>query len=128
MRIEVVMKFLLLPFLGAFDRTGHRIGSAGGGFIIIPILVLIARMSMKKAVSTSLFIIAINSLIGFLGDVGHLKIEWWFLLTFTTIAIIGIFIGLWVNKFVDGKKLKKGFGWFVLTMGVYIIIKELFLI
>lgn len=82
---------------------------------------------MKKAVATSLFIIAINSLLGFLGDVGHLEIDWRFLLTFTTLAVIGIFIGIWLNKFIDGKKLKKGFGWFVLLMGIYIMVKELFL-
>lgn len=76
---------------------------AGGGFIIIPILVLLAQMPMKKAVGTSLLIIALNSSIGFLGDVWHTEIDWTFLLTFTTIAIIGIFIGMWLNNFIDGK-------------------------
>lgn len=98
---------------------------AGGGFLIIPALVLLAKLPMKKAVATSLFIIAIKSLIGFLGDVKNLEIDWPFLLSFTAISVVGIFIGIWLNKFIDGKKLKKGFGWFVLLMGIYIIYKEL---
>lgn len=118
----------ILMFLGILTGLLTGLVGAGGGFIIIPILVLIAGMSMKKAVGTSLFIIALNSLLGFLGDLGHSKMDWQFLLTFTAIAVVGIFIGLWLNTFIDGKKLKKGFGWFVLIMGIYIIIKELFLI
>lgn len=82
---------------------------------------------MKKAVGTSLFIMAINSLLGFLGDLGHLDVDWKFLLSFTGIAVIGIFVGVWLNNFIDGKKLKKGFGWFVLVMGIYILAKELIL-
>lgn len=91
---------------------------AGGGFLIIPALVLLAKLPMKKAVATSLLIIAIKSLIGFLGDVQNLDIDWPFLLIFTGISIIGIFIGIWLNKFIDGKKLKKGFGWFVLAISL----------
>ncbi len=98
---------------------------AGGGFLIIPALVLLAKLPMKKAVATSLLIIAIKSLIGFLGDVQNLDIDWPFLLIFTGISIVGIIIGIWLNKFIDGKKLKKGFGWFVLVMGIYIIYKEI---
>lgn len=97
---------------------------AGGGFLIIPALVLFAGLPMKKAVATSLSIIAVKSLIGFLGDVQNMEIDWKFLLGFTAISVIGIFIGTWLNKFIDGKKLKKGFGWFVLVMGVYILISE----
>jgi uncharacterized protein len=99
---------------------------AGGGFLIIPALVLLAKLPMKKAVATSLLIIAIKSLIGFLGDVQNLTIDWPFLLLFTSISIIGIFLGIYLNRFIDGKKLKKAFGIFVLIMGIYIIYKELF--
>ena len=98
---------------------------AGGGFLIIPALVLFAGLPMKRAVATSLLIISIKSLIGFIGDVQNLQIDWPFLLMFTAISIIGIFIGIWLNKFVDGKKLKKGFGYFVFIMAIYIIYKEL---
>jgi uncharacterized membrane protein YfcA len=97
---------------------------AGGGFLIIPALVLMVKLPMKKAVATSLLIIAIKSLIGFIGDVENLDIDWTFLSLFTSLSVIGMFIGTWLNKFIDGKKLKKGFGWFVLVMGVYIILKE----
>src|SRR5690606_22574844 len=97
---------------------------AGGGFLIIPALVLLAKLPMKKAVATSLLIIAIKSLIGFIGDIETLDIDWNFLLIFTGISVIGMFVGIWLNKFIDGKKLKNGFGWFVLIMGIYIIFKE----
>lgn len=97
---------------------------AGGGFLIIPALVLLAKLPMKKAVATSLLIIAIKSLIGFIGDIETLDIDWNFLLLFTAISVVGMFLGIWLNKFIDGKKLKNGFGWFVLIMGIYIIFKE----
>jgi hypothetical protein len=99
---------------------------AGGGFLIIPALVLILKMPMKKAVGTSLLIIALNSLIGFTGDIGQVDIDWKFLGIITAIAVIGIFIGGAMAKKIAGEKLKKGFGWFVLGMGIYIIVKELF--
>src|SRR5690554_2366040 len=98
---------------------------AGGGFLIIPALVLLAKLPMKKAVATSLLIIAIKSLIGFIGDIENLKLDWLFLLVFTAISVIGIFIGTSLSNIIDGKKLKKGFGWFVLIMGCYIIYEEL---
>jgi len=100
---------------------------AGGGFLIIPALVLFANLPMKRAVATSLLIIAAKSLIGFLGDVQNLDLDWTFLLTFSGLSIVGIFIGIYLNKYIDGKSLKKTFGWFVLVMGIYIILKELFL-
>lgn len=100
---------------------------AGGGFLLIPALVLLIGLPMKKAVGTSLLIIALNSLIGFAGDLGHFEIDWVFLVKISLIAIAGIFIGGYIGKKIEGKKLKKGFGWFVLAMGIYIITKELFL-
>lgn len=101
---------------------------AGGGFLIIPALVLFANLPMKQAVGTSLMIIAAKSLIGFMGDVkGDLSIDWTFLLTFSAIAIVGIVIGSLLSKRVSEARLKPIFGWFVLVMGVYMIVKELFL-
>jgi uncharacterized membrane protein YfcA len=100
---------------------------AGGGFLIIPALVLLARMPMKLAVGTSLFIIAAKSLIGFIGDLqGSQVIDWKLLGSFTGFAVLGIFIGIYLSKKIPGDKLKKAFGWFVLVMGIYIIIKEIF--
>jgi len=100
---------------------------AGGGFLLIPALVILMKLPMKEAIGTSLLIIALNSLIGFVGDVGQYPIDWKFLLTITTIAIAGVFIGGFFNDKVNADKLKKGFGWFVLAMGMYILIKEIFL-
>lgn len=97
---------------------------AGGGFLYVPALVLWANIPMKKAVGTSLIIITINSLIGFIGDVQTLEIEWIFLLTFTFISIIGIILGVFLSKFISGEKLKKSFGFFTLLMAIYIIYKE----
>jgi hypothetical protein len=97
---------------------------AGGGFLLIPVLVLILKMPMKQAVGTSLLIIALNSLIGFTGDIGHFTIHWVFLLSITLMAIAGIFIGGALSKKMDSNKLKKAFGWFVLAMGIFILLHE----
>lgn len=99
---------------------------AGGGFLIVPALVLIGGLTMKKAVATSLLIIAIKSLVGFMGDIVNLRIDWPFLLIFTGVSMFGILIGTWLNQYIDGARLKKGFGWFVLVMGIFILGKELF--
>ena len=99
---------------------------AGGGFLIIPALVLLSKLPMKQAVGTSLLIIAAKSLIGFTGDLGKQDMDWTLLLSVTGLAIVGIFIGNALSKKVSADGLKKGFGWFVLVMGIYIIVKELF--
>ncbi len=101
---------------------------AGGGFLIIPSLVLFAKLPMKKAVGTSLFIIAMNSLIGFLGDVQNLTIDWSFLLQFTGLSILGIFLGIYLNKFINESQLKKGFAYFVLLMACFILLKEFYFV
>ncbi len=100
---------------------------AGGGFLIIPVLVFSFHLSMKRAIGTSLLIIAMNSLFGFAGDLFHQQFNWSLLIPITTIAIIGTFIGRRIGQDLPGEKLKKGFGWFILLMGCYIIIHELFL-
>lgn len=98
---------------------------AGGGFLIIPALVLLARLPMKKAVGTSLIIIAAKSLVGFLGDLGSgLLINVEFVVIVSGIAIAGIFIGSHASRYVESRKLKSSFGWFVLIMSIYVIFKE----
>lgn len=99
---------------------------AGGGFLLIPALVLLVRLPMKEAVGTSLFIIALNSLIGFMGDIGHFQVDPSFLFTVTLIAIAGILAGGMLSNKIAADKLKKGFGWFVLVMGGCILVKEIF--
>ncbi|HEX9980112.1 MAG TPA: sulfite exporter TauE/SafE family protein [Flavobacterium sp.] len=98
---------------------------AGGGFLFVPILVHVAKLPIKKAAATSLLIIAINSLVGFTGDIGNIHIDLLFLTLFTALAIAGIFTGIYLNRFVNEKQLKTGFGWFVLLMAAFIFSKEI---
>ncbi|MDN5201863.1 sulfite exporter TauE/SafE family protein [Fulvivirgaceae bacterium BMA10] len=114
----------LILIEGAIVGVITGLVGAGGGFLIIPALVLLGKLPMKLAVGTSLFIIAVKSLIGFLGDVGTQDINWRFLLLFTLFSILGIFVGSYTSKLIEGPRLKKGFGWFVLIMAIYIIVKE----
>ena len=119
------------PHITKIIVTGFGVGlltgllGAGGGFLIIPALIFLFHLPVKKAIGTSLMIIAINSLIGFTGDVFHTSINWNLLLPITAVAVTGIFIGTKLGEKIQGEKLKKGFGWFVLIMGVYILIKEI---
>ena len=126
--VSEIPKTNLIKLLSYGIGVGLATGvlGAGGGFLLIPTLVLLVKLPMKEAVGTSLFIIALNSLIGFTGDIGHFTIDWSFLFKVTAIAIAGIFIGGLISKKISGDKLKKAFGWFVLVMGIFIIIKEVF--
>ena len=119
-----------LNYFGIFTQ-GLLIGlvagfvGAGGGFLIIPALLFLAKTPMKMAVGTSLFIVSAQSLIGFIGDIRpEQNIDWNMVLLFTACSIIGVFTGNYLSKKIEGEKLKTGFGWFVLAMGIYIIIKE----
>ncbi|MCF7560856.1 sulfite exporter TauE/SafE family protein [Sabulilitoribacter multivorans] len=109
---------------GLIIGTTTGLIGAGGGFLYVPALVLWAGLTMKKAVATSLVIIAINSIIGFIGDLHTLDIEWVFLLSFSGLTIFGILVGGYFSKFISNKELKKWFGFFILVMAIYIIIKE----
>lgn len=97
---------------------------AGGGFLIIPALVLLSKLPMKEAVGTSLVIIAAKSLLGFLGESSETVMDWMIMGKVSLLAVLGIFIGSYLSKKIDGKKLKPAFGWFVLVMGIYILAKE----
>jgi uncharacterized protein len=99
---------------------------AGGGFLIVPALVLVAKIPIKEAVGTSLIIISVNSISGFIGDLtGDYLIDWKLLMIFLSFAVAGILTGSYLVKFISARKIKLGFGWFVLVMGVYILIKEI---
>lgn len=124
----VAFNFPMIALEGSVVGLITGIVGAGGGFLIIPALVLLAKLPMKMAVGTSLLIIAAKSLIGFLGDLSTQTIDWQLLLIFTGLSIVGIFIGSALSKKINEKVLKTGFGWFVLVMGIYIITKELFAI
>lgn len=98
----------------------------GGGFLIIPSLVLFAGLPMKKAVGTSLMVMTISSLLGVMGDVSrHAPIDYKFLLLFSAFAIAGIITGSYLTKYISETKLKPAFGWFVLLMGIFVLITTL---
>lgn len=118
-------KLLPLILQGAGVGLISGLVGAGGGFLIIPALIIFNQMDMKTAVGTSLLIIAANSLFGFIGKLEIAQVNWEFLLTIAGIAIIGIFIGTRLSQNIDGKKLKPAFGWFVLIMGLVVIVQEL---
>ncbi len=99
---------------------------AGGGFIIIPALIFLLGLEMKEAIGTSLTIITLNSFFGFLVSQNQMQTDWKLLLILSAMSILGIFTGMALSKRIDGKKLKPLFGWFVLIMGSYILMKELF--
>lgn len=120
-------KIFPLVVLGLLIGTVTGLLGAGGGFLIIPTLVLFLKLPMKTAVGTSLLIIAINSLFGFLFSLKQFEFDWLLLLSFTALAIAGIFIGSRLSDKIPASSLKKGFGWFVLVMSFYIIAKELWL-
>lgn len=119
MRIPLtIIEGILIGFL-----TG--LVGAGGGFLIIPALIFLTRLPMKAASGTSLFIIAINSLVGFSGDLFTMEMDWPFLLKVTALAIVGVHFGNVLSKRVSNTQLRKGFGWFTLAMGFYILGREL---
>jgi uncharacterized membrane protein YfcA len=125
----VLQNYKLLSLLGPGLLVGLTTGllGAGGGFLIVPALVLLIRLPMKIAIGTSLLIIAINSIFGFVFSIGHYHFHWELLLIFTALAIGGVFIGSYLSQKLNADILKNLFGWFVLAMGIYIIVKELFL-
>lgn len=123
---STAQRTLLISAEGLIVGTITGFVGAGGGFLIIPALVVLVGMPMKIAVGTSLFIIAAKSLIGFIGDVQHqASIDWQLLFTIAGIAILGLFVGMTLTKRVSEKALKKGFGIFVLIMGSFILIDQI---
>jgi len=124
----VVYNYLFIIIEGLIVGAITGMIGAGGGFLIIPALVILANVEMKIAVATSLIIIAFKSLMGFfLGDVFTMEIDWQFLAIFTSISLVGIFIGSYLGNFIDGKKLKKGFGYFIFVMALFIFYMEFFI-
>lgn len=114
-----------VAFYGVLTGIVTGFLGAGGGFLIIPALVLVLGLPMKKAVGTSLIIITLNTLITFFGTMHHVQVDWTLLLTFSACSIAGIFAGIGFGRKVPAEKLKPAFGWFVLAMGIYIIVTEL---
>jgi len=125
---EIKYNYPLIFIEGIIVGAITGLVGAGGGFLIIPALVLLAGLPMKQAVGTSLVIIALKSLIGFTGDLGGvLEIDYQFMLMFSVFAMVGILAGSYLTRYISNGKLKPAFGWFVLLMGVYILMKEVVL-
>lgn len=123
---EVKYNYPLIFLEGLLVGGVTGLVGAGGGFLIIPALVLLAGLPMKQAVGTSLLIIGLKSLIGFTGDLNTgLEVDYIFMLIFSAFAIAGIVLGSFLSKFISNEKLKPLFGWFVLVMGIYILGREL---
>lgn len=120
-------KSLALALLGLGIGVITGLLGAGGGFLIIPTLVLFLKLPMKKAVGTSLLVIAINSLLGFLFSLKQYEYNWTVILFFTGLSVMGLFIGSRLSEKITSESLKRGFGWFIFFMAILIIAKELFL-
>ncbi len=96
----------------------------GGGFLVVPALVLLARVSMRQAVGTSLLVIAMNSASGFAGYLGRVEVPWVFMLGFTAVAVAGIIAGLYLVRFISQRALKQAFAVFLVVMGAFILAKN----
>jgi uncharacterized membrane protein YfcA len=121
---EVKLNYLLIVIQGLVLGVITGIVGVGGGFLIVPALVLLAGQSMKKAVGTSLLIISLNSVSGFVGYLGQVDVPWIFLAKFTAFSGAGIFIGSALVQYVSQKALKKVFAVFLIIMGVFILYKN----
>ncbi|SFW86791.1 hypothetical protein SAMN05661012_05961 [Chitinophaga sancti] len=121
---DMKISFVKLVIYGTGIGLVTGLLGAGGGFLLIPALVLLLHLQMKEAVGTSLLVIALNSLIGFTGNLQDKGMDWRLLVTVTLLAMVGIIAGSYLNRKVPAGKLKRGFGWFVLVMGIYILVRE----
>jgi uncharacterized membrane protein YfcA len=119
-------KFLKLVFGSSAIGLLTGMVGAGGGFLIIPTLVMLFGLSMKQSIGTSLIIIATNSLVGFGGDLfSGIKIDWSILALFIALTSLGMMYGIWLSKNLDGQKLKKVFSLFILMVAIAIFIQEI---
>ncbi|MEC9282045.1 MAG: sulfite exporter TauE/SafE family protein [Bdellovibrionota bacterium] len=118
------LNYMLIVAEGVFVGIITGLVGVGGGFLIVPALVLMTGLPMKRAVGTSLLIISLKSFAGFAGYIGLVEIPWEFLVKFTAASAVGIFIGTYLVQFVSQKKLKKAFAIFLVFMGIYILYKN----
>lgn len=122
---EVSYNYPLIVFEGLLVGGLSGFVGAGGGFLIVPALVILANLEIMKAIGTSLIIVAFKSILGFLfADALTMNIDWIFLLTFSSLTIIGIFLGIYISNFINSKRLKKGFGYFIIAMAGFVFVIE----
>ena len=114
---------LLIPVaLGVGALTG--VVGIGGGFLVVPALVILAHAPMKQAVGTSLLVIAMNSASGFAGYLGHVQVPWAFMAGFTAVAVAGIIAGTYLVRFVSQRALKQAFAVFLIVMGTFVLYRN----
>lgn len=115
----------ILMFFGALVGFISGMVGAGGGFLIIPALSIFMKVPIKSAIATSIMVVSINSLAGFMAELTRpeINLDWKFLITFTVISAVGLFTGMALNRKMNAEKLKRGFGFFVLGIGIFILIK-----
>lgn len=120
-----ILKLILLGFLVGFVIA---FAGVGGGFLITPALIVFAGLNVKKAIGTSLCIISLNSFTGFFSSLHlHEDMNWNLLFLFVLLAAVGVFIGMYLSKGIENRKMKKIFGGFILAVGIFILLKELIL-
>lgn len=111
---------LLVPVaLGVGVLTG--LVGIGGGFLVVPALVLLARVPMREAVGTSLLVIAINSTAGFAGYLGTVELDWGFLAAFTSMTVAGTLAGTALVRHVPAATLRRAFAFLLLGVGTFVL-------
>jgi uncharacterized membrane protein YfcA len=115
---------VLLALEGALVGLITGLIGVGGGFLIVPALVFVAKLPMRLAVGTSLLVITMNALAGFAGYVGHVAIDWTLIGWFTAVAAVGAIIGTLINKRVPQKRLKEVFAVMLIVVSLYVLYRR----
>lgn len=119
-------RIVLIALLGLLVGLIAGFVGAGGGFLIIPVLVLMAGLPIRVAIGTSLLIIALQSLLGFMGDVSRgIDVNWSLMSRVAFFAVTGIIVGSSITHTIQEQKLKTSFGWFILIMGTAILMEQI---
>lgn len=114
---------VVLYGLGVGSITG--LVGAGGGFVVVPALALLGRLSMHRAIGTSLLVITLNTAAGFLGHLGHVEVDWRLAALVSTSAVVGSLVGSRLAPRVPAAALRRGFAVFVLFMGAFVLYRQL---
>jgi uncharacterized protein len=110
--------------LGAGVGILSGLVGAGGGFLIVPALAIFGGLTMRKAIATSLFVIALQSFAGFAGHIGHATLDWTVIAVVTSASVVGMVAGTWASGKVSANSLRRGFAWLVIAMGLFVIAKQ----
>jgi len=113
---------LALQGIGVGLLTG--IIGVGGGFLIVPALVLVAGLPMRLAIGTSLLVITMNALSGFAGYIGHVPIDWHLVTWFTVVAAVGSVVGTIISKQVPQRRLRQVFGYLMIVVSLYVLYRR----